>query len=997
MGDRIKRKHALKKAVLWAIGFFIVFSAAGFFVVPPIARSVLLKQVSAALHRDVSIKAVRVNPYTLSVTIQGFIVKERTGTETFLSFDELYVNAEIMSLFRRALIIRELRLSKPYVRVVRNKDESYNFTDMLRGSTANAGGSSKPKLVTFSVNNITVLNGSVDFIDSPKDVKHIVRDMRITVPFISNRATHTNIFVKPEFSATINGDPYSIKGQTKPFAESLETYLDLDARDVDIPEYLSYIPATLNFRLPSGSVDVKVRITFRQSKDKMTALSVTGDVAVRKLVVNDVSDKPVFRAKSLDVGITSLEPYLKSIKLSNVTLKSPEIIAIRDKNGSFNISELFPKTVEEPEKQPQGAAIRKKEDTQDVFFSIDRLKIEDGRVTFKDLVPSRPVDVSVQKMDLTLDTISTEKDNKGIVDLSLVVGRKGSFTAKGTIGVNPLSGELAVNARSIRIAPFQHYFNDRIRIYITGGGISSAGKVTLAFDESGTPKVRFAGNLLVSDFSSVDQETNGDFLKWKALSFGSVNAGYNPAALSVNDVSISDFYARIIIYKDSTANLQKIFSGEAAAQDRPAAAGIALQAEGKKEQKETRPADKEAPAGVLPDVAIGNITLQGGAVDFTDMHVQPTFSADLTELGGKVSRFVLGKDQDSEVEVRGKINQFIPLQISGRINPARDNLLIDLTGIVRDFEMTDMTPYSGKYIGYAIEKGKLSLDLKYSIKGKKLDSQNVIFFDQFTLGDRVESPDAIKAPVKLAIALLKDRSGQIKLDIPISGSIDDPEFRIGPIIWKVIKNLIIKAATAPFALIGALFGGGGEQLSYIEFDYGSAEITDAAAKKIGIVTKALYDRPALKLDIEGYVSPEEDKEGLRRYLFTRKVKTQKLRDRAKRGQEAPPVDEVKVEPEEYEKYLRKAYKAEKFPKPRNIIGLAKDLPVSEMEKLMITNIDVTNDDLRQLASRRAQEARNMILKAGKVEPARVFVLDSKSLGPEKKENVRDGRVDFRLR
>lgn len=997
MEDRIKRSHTLKKAVLWVIGFFVVFSVAGFFVVPPIARSVFEKQVSAALHRDVSIKAVRVNPYTLSVTIQGFTMKERTGTEIFLSFDELYVNAEIMSLFRRALVIRELKLSKPYVRVVRNKDESYNFTDVIKGSAADAGGSSKPKLVTFSVNNIAILDGSVDFIDVPKGVQHTVRDMRITIPFISNRATHANIFVKPEFSAVINGDPYSIKGQTKPFAESHETYLDLVAQDIDIPAYLDYIPVRLNFKLPSGSVDVKVRITFTQSKDKMTALSVTGDVSVRKLVVNDVSNKPIIRLKSLDVGITSLEPYLKTIKLSNVTVQSPEITAIRDKNGSFNISELLPKTVEEPEKQPQSAAIQKKESTQSVFFSVDRLKIEEGRIAFKDLVPPGPVDVSVQKMNLTLDMISTEKDNKGVVDLSLIVGRKGSFTAKGTIGINPLSGELAINAKFIPIAPFQHYFNDRIKIYITGGGISSAGKVTLAFDESGTPKVKFTGNLLVSDFSSVDQETAGDFLKWKALSFGSVNAGYNPTVLSVNDVSISDFYTRIIIYKDSTANLQKIFSREAAAQDQPAVVGIALQTEEKKEQKEAPPADKQAPANVLPDVIIGNITLQGGAVDFTDMHVQPTFSANLTELGGKVSRFILGKDQDSEVEVRGKINQFIPLQIAGRINPAKDNLLIDLTGIVRDFEMTDMTPYSGKYIGYAIEKGKLSLDLKYSIVGKKLDSRNVIFFDQLTLGDRVESPDAIKAPVKLAIALLKDRSGQIKLDIPVSGSIDDPKFRIGPIIWKVIMNLIVKAATAPFALISALFGGGGEQLSYIEFDYGSVKLTDAATKKIETVTKALSERPALKLDIEGYVSPEEDKEGLKRYLFTRKVNTQKLNDRAKRRQEAPPVDEVKVEPAEYEKYLKKAYKAEKFAKPRNIIGLAKDLPVSEMEKLMITNIDVSNEDLRQLASRRAQEARNVILKTGKVEASRVFVLDPKTLGPEKKENVRDSRVDFKLR
>lgn len=986
MEDRIKRNRMLKKAAMWIIGFFVVFSIAGFFVVPPIARAVLLKKVSAALHRNVSVKAVRVNPYTLSVTIQGLMVKEPAGTETFLSFDELYVNAEIMSLFRRALVIRELKISKPYVRVVRNKDESYNFTDMIQEKAAEDGKSDKPALVTFSVNNIAILDGSVDFIDVPKGVQHTVRDMRITVPFISNRATQTNIFVKPEFSAVINGDPYSIKGQTKPFAESLETYLDLEAQDIDIPAYLQYIPVRLNFKLPSGKVDLKARVTFTQSKDKMTALSAAGNVSVRQLVVNDVSNKPVVRLKSLDVGIASLEPYLKSVKLSEVIIRSPEVTAVRDENGSFNIPGLIPKTGEESQKQSQPTT----------FFSMDRLKIEDGRIAFKDLMPSEPVDVSIQKMNLTLEKISTEKDNKGAVDLSLIIAGKSLITMKGTIGVNPLSGELAIDAKAIPIAPFQQYFNDKVKIYITGGGISSAGKVSLALDESGAPKIKFAGNLLVSNFSSVDQETASDFLKCKALSLGSINAGYNPIALSVNDVSISDFYTRIIIYKDRTANLQKVFSREAAAQDQPTAEGKEEPKEAR-EQKEAKPGDKPAAASDLPDVTIGNITLQGGMIDFTDMHVQPTFQAKLSELGGRVSRFVLGKDQDAEVEVRGKINEFIPLHIAGRINPAKDNFLIDLTGTVRDFEMTEATPYSGKYIGYAIEKGKLSLDLKYSIAGKKLDSQNVIFFDQLTLGDKVESPDAIKAPMKLAIALLKDRSGQIKLDIPVSGSIDDPKFRIGPIIWKVIMNLIVKAATAPFALIGALFGGGGEQLSYIEFDYGSAKLTDAATKKIKTVTKALAERPALSLDIEGHVSPEEDKEGLKRYLFTKKVNTQKLNDVVKKGQETPPVDDVKVEPEEYSKYLKKAYKAEKFAKPKNIIGFAKDLPVSEMEKLMITNIEVTNDDLRQLASRRAQETRSAILKTGKIEASRVFVLDPKTLGSEKKEKVKDSRVDFKLR
>jgi hypothetical protein len=311
-------------------------------------------------------------------------------------------------------------------------------------------------------------------------------------------------------------------------------------------------------------------------------------------------------------------------------------------------------------------------------------------------------------------------------------------------------------------------------------------------------------------------------------------------------------------------------------------------------------------------------------------------------------------------------------------------------------ELSPMTPYSGKFVGYTIEKGKLSFDLKYLINKRKLDSQNYIFLDQFTLGDRVESPKATKLPIKLAIALLKDRKGEIKLDIPVTGSLDDPKFSIWGIILKVLMNLIAKAATSPFSLLGALFGGG-EELSYVEFDYGSTVITEQNMKKIDTLVKALHDRPSLKLDIEGHVDLEKDKDGLIQYLFNKKIKVQKLNDMLKKGQPAVPVDEVKVEPAEYEKYLKMAYKEEKFPKPRNILGMAKDLPAPEMEKLMLTHIEIKEGDLRTLASQRAMRVKDVILKSGQVEPERIFILEPKSLVPQKKEKLKDSRVDFKLK
>jgi hypothetical protein len=342
------------------------------------------------------------------------------------------------------------------------------------------------------------------------------------------------------------------------------------------------------------------------------------------------------------------------------------------------------------------------------------------------------------------------------------------------------------------------------------------------------------------------------------------------------------------------------------------------------------------------------------------------------------------------------LNDYAPLEIIGKINPLKQDLYVDLKVKFKDMDLSPATPYSGKYAGYTIQKGKLSFDLKYLIDKKKLDSQNVIFLDQFTFGDKVESPQGTQLPVKLAIALLKDRKGEIKLDIPVSGSLDDPKFSVWGIILKIIVNLIAKAATSPFALLGAVFGGG-EELSYLEFDYGIFTIAETNTKKIDTMVKAFSDRPALKLDIEGHVDLEKDREGLKQLFFQRKLKAQKLKEMVKKGTPVVPVDDVKIEKQEYEKYLKMAYKEEKFPKPRNILGIAKDLPVPEMEKLMLTHIEIKESDLRSLASQRAMIVKDTILKTGKIESERIFIIEPKSLAPEKKEKLKDSRVDFKLK
>jgi hypothetical protein len=531
----------------------------------------------------------------------------------------------------------------------------------------------------------------------------------------------------------------------------------------------------------------------------------------------------------------------------------------------------------------------------------------------------------------------------------------------------------------------QPYYTERVKILLTGGSISAEGNVSVDAPKDKPVRAGFRGEVSVNDFSSLDKALEEEFLKFASLHFGGVEVEYNPTSVAIREISLTDFYSRIILNPDATLNLQGIVAKEGAGRDNTA----------RKPAQASTPADNAAQAPGVP-VRIDTVTLSGGAVNFSDRYIKPNYSASLVELGGRVSGLSSEECLRADIDVRGKLENSAPLEIVGKINPLAKDLFLDLTVDFRDMDLSPLSPYSGRFAGYGIQKGKLTLSLKYHIEKRKLDSENKVFLDQFTFGDAVDSPDATKLPVRLAVALLKDRSGEIHLDLPVSGSIDDPKFSVWGVVWQIVKNLLVKVATSPFALLGAIFGGG-EELSYLEFDPGSSVLPASGTAKLGNLEKMLTDRPALKLDIEGHVDIEKDREGMRQLVFRRKVAAQKLADLAKTGQPAPALDNVIVETAEYPKYLARAYKVEKFPKPRNFIGMAKDLPVPEMEKLMLTHVQVTDDDLRRLAVERASRVRDRIVATGKVEPGRVFLVEPKTLAPERKEKLRDSRVDFRIK
>jgi len=328
----------------------------------------------------------------------------------------------------------------------------------------------------------------------------------------------------------------------------------------------------------------------------------------------------------------------------------------------------------------------------------------------------------------------------------------------------------------------------------------------------------------------------------------------------------------------------------------------------------------------------------------------------------------------ADVDLRGNLENRSPIQITGNINPLRDDLFVDLKIAFKDIELSPVTPYTGTYLGYTVEKGKLYLDLKYHIEKKELVSENKIFIDQFTFGNKVDSKQATSLPVKLGLALLKDRKGEIHLDVPVTGRTDDPQFSVWSLAFQALKNILVKAATSPLSLLSSMFGGGAD-LSTIEFAHGTSVLAASEEKKLDALAKALVDRPALKIELKGYVDREKDPEGYRHELLNHKIQNEKRLSLAReRGDSEDKTDvNVKVLPNEYSKYLKAVYKKEKFPKPRNVLGFVKDLPDEEMKKLIITNTVVSDANLQALAQERSTKVMTYLVKHDGITAERVFL------------------------
>lgn len=613
----------------------------------------------------------------------------------------------------------------------------------------------------------------------------------------------------------------------------------------------------------------------------------------------------------------------------------------------------------------------------------------------------KPVlDIAMQSLRITADRLALGPGPSNFTVAAAGVQGDGKLDLKGVFTPQPLTLKTAVDLSNLNVASFAPYFASSLNATVRAVTLSAKGNAEFTAAAGNAPmKAGWKGGVDITDLDLQDRVNKDDFLNWKRLGFTGMDisvAGEKIGA-RLGDIALEDFYGRILLNAQGRLNVMDLVAA-------PGQAGGSItqdtQTPGRSAEPSAAPPAAAAPAkgsgaAAMPDISVNSVTLTRGRMTFTDRFVKPNYVAELSSIEGDITAVSSTNPQPAKVKVTGRVYTTAPLSISGIVQPFAKYLTLDLKASAKGVDLPRFNTYSAKYVGYPIKRGKLSVDLEYKIKNRALQATNHVVLNQLTFGDKTNSPDATKLPVLLAVALLKDSRGNIDINLPISGSLDDPEFSVGGIVVRVLMNLVVKAVTSPFSLLASAFGGG-EELSYVEFAPGSAVLTEDSLQRIETLTKALADRPALKMDISGRADPKTDTEGLRQAWVDAKIRAAKAADVAPRGKKPDPKG-VEVSGAERAKYLEAVYDdTDLKDKPRNFIGMAKSIPAAQMEAMLRAAAPVGEDQLRQLADARAQAVYEK-LQAQEGLADRVFIVAPQLDADGIKDEGQPSRVDFSLK
>ncbi|MGQ0694506.1 MAG: DUF748 domain-containing protein [Nitrospiraceae bacterium] len=975
------------KTTKWALILAVcvgLYAVIGFLIIPSILRSKLESILTEQLNRPVAIREVLFNPFALSLTVRGFTIDEQDNSP-LLGFEELYVNVELASLVNQALTFSAIELQQPYVVAEVRKDGRLNLQELRPSASASHPPSDQTSPVPpeeaqeeglpgVIIELLHIDRGIVEFHDDSKPTPFTADIVPITFTLL-------NFSTKPvspdalSFTAEI-GPGEKIEWHGTLYVQPLQSEGTLNLTGIKARTLWTYIQDRVKFEITDGSIDVTA--SYRAKSDREGFQATVKEAAVKltqfalgiKNAQQPLITIPEFGVEGIEADLVARQAHIAAVRS-----RDARITGWLDSERRTIFQTLFAgdATNATPAEPPASKDTDASSSTP-WAAKIDQVSIENYGIVLEDRKPPTPVLLTFNPLTLKLANVSSQLDAKVDLDLFVRFNDTGKVAVTGGFTPQPFTADLDLDVSKIALAPFQPYIDPIAQLTLHSGAADLKGRASYRATDTTKPRLRFKGRVGVTELLTQDKLLNKDFLKWNELAVNGLELDVEPTRVKISEIVTRKPYLRFIIGPDRSTNIQAILirqdSAQATAENPP---------------PPTEPVKKQSAAEAVP-VQIGAIRIIDGSTHFADFSLRPVIDTGIFGLNGTIKGLSSKELTKGDVSVEGTVDKYAPVLIKGQINPLTSDAFTDVAMSVKNVELTTVSPYSTKFAGYPIIKGKISLDLQYKLSQKVLEAENKVVINQLTLGEKVDSSDATSLPVKLAIALLQDRNGVIDIDLPVRGDLNNPDFHYGQLVWHVLGNLITKAVTAPFNLIAGLVGGSGEELNTVAFPVGSSELAAASEANLNSIAKALADRPGLNLEITGAGAPGADGPALAEAKLREELLLLKRQSAETTGKPGPEGADVAGFTESEETSLVETLYTKKFgalpsppvptDSPPSTAEKPRTVPVAELKARLLNDIKVDEGQIRLLAQDRAKRIQDFVVTQGGIAPERVFLLDT---------------------
>ena len=965
--------NGMKRALIALMTALICYCLLGFLILPGVAQRVVNQQLIQYATVPARLERIEFNPFSLELTLFDLRLGEPDKPQ--LGFERLYLNLQWSSLWHRTLQIQDIELVELHTEVVFDKDGVLNLTRLFDLPPAEETPDEEEKEpFALSIGRLQLVEGSVHFADQrpAEPIDFVLDSLNFELLNFATRSEDAADAVlvatgpsgaRVDWRGRVSLAPVSSSGQLK-------------VSNLLLKDFWAYAQDAVPLKLREGRLSFAS--DYRLDLAQSTELQLSHlNAQLTPLELDSPDGAPLVRLESLEISETSLDLAKQQVIVGKLRSRALETWVAREAGGELNWQKwLAPESAaipsrqaEQPDVSPSSSSATdgtaEPEATWQVLLRDAQLR--DYQVHLSDRVPEQEVALELGALDLDISDFDSSGTSPFGVKLNTRVGKQGTLKAAGHLQLQPATGQLDISTQDIDLRIAQAYLTPFVHLELRSGLLASQ----LRFDLTGTDPLAFSvdGTANVTQLHTLDTIKDRDFVKWQRLELDDLKYQY-PAALQIGHVGLTQPYARFIINPDLTTNINDLLVDKPSTGSTDAAAAA------------TEPAEPMA-------IRIGGISITDGSANFSDLSLRPPFITAVQDLNGKIGTLDNRAQQPAAVDVQGKVDRYAPVSIKGSLTPFDPLQSLDIATQFRQVELTTLSPYSGKFAGYRIRKGRLDLDLHYRIQQGQLRAQNKVVLQQLQLGERVESPEAVDLPVRLAVALLKDSHGTISLELPVQGDLNNPQFDVMPIVWQTLRNLITRAVKAPFKFLAGLAGGDQDDLSQVLFAPGSNELDQQARGNLDTLGRALRERPVLRLEVEGQSSPQADGPLLAEQWLQREYQETWYKVLQRRGDKVP-ADAAQLEIGEEEKaaMLEGIYRSRLGQQPpAQWAELDEQARREKMREAIVTSRADSTALLRRLSRARAASIKDYLVDQAGLEDSRVYLLDTDITQAEHNERV----------